>query len=133
MIRPMINCALFCEELWMAAPTHHKNEHKSNDALLPNGSDTNDEERDPKMDPSDMAAVMKPCMVDPGLWKYFKYGSCEMNAEIDEMSKPNIIPEMHEMEAMKYTLYVLGVLSKKFRNLSAGMTNLSSKAISESK
>lgn len=50
----------------MAAPIIQNNEHIINEALLPKGSEINDVVMAPKNDPSDMEAVMNPCMSEPG-------------------------------------------------------------------
>lgn len=44
---------------------------------------------------------MKPCISDPGLSKNRRYESWPKKADMDEMSKPNIIPEIQEIQAMK--------------------------------
>uniref|UniRef100_A0A0L0NS94 Uncharacterized protein n=1 Tax=Candidozyma auris TaxID=498019 RepID=A0A0L0NS94_CANAR len=92
----------------MAAPIIHNQAQIINDALRPKGSDTNDEAKEPKKEPSDMEAVMKPCISEPGWLKYRRYAFWSKNADMDEMSKPNIKPEIHEILAMKKMLVIFG-------------------------
>lgn len=55
-----------------------------------------------------MEAVMKPCISEPGWLKYRRYAFWSKNADMDEMSKPNIKPEIHEILAMKKMLVIFG-------------------------
>lgn len=98
--RPIINCATFCDDDWIAAPTHQKKAHNNNDALLPNGSEMNEDAIDPKNEPNDIDAVINPCNVESGEPKKLRYASIPRNADIDEISIPNINPEIHEIAAI---------------------------------
>lgn len=50
----------------MAAPTDQKKPHNNNEALLPKCSDTNEEAKAPKNEPSDTEDIINDCIVVEG-------------------------------------------------------------------
>src|SRR5688572_22914985 len=89
-----MRCGMFCAEHWRMDPMIQMTEATLSDPARPSQSARAPAKIAPTKEPAGIEAVMPPCWTESGSLKYSRYCSEPIQADMEEISKPKIMPPM---------------------------------------